>query len=122
MKDLLRYTWVRSLRTHLRWVQVLLSLVLGARLSQATLLYTFSNTGGSPYSFSFLEPEPLTGVGAFAIPPFQVGGLTFSQATFLETGGTECLQFGTPGATLTATSFSCGAAATAPDAPGRVCF
>jgi len=89
--------------------------VLGATLGHAAVLYTFSDTGANPYSFSFLEPSILTTTGRFAIPPFQVGGLTFTQATLTQTGGTGCFQFGTFGASLTATTFSCGLSAFAPE-------
>jgi len=91
------------------------SLVLSATLGHAATLYTFSNTGASPYSFSFLELSPLTATGSFAIAPFEVGGLTFTQATLTQAAGTGCFQFGTAGATLTATPFSCGLSAFAPD-------
>jgi hypothetical protein len=89
--------------------------VIGATLSHAAVLYTFSNTGVSPYSFSFLEMTSLTTTGAFAIPPFQVGGLMFTQATLTQADGTNCFQFGTAGASLTATPFSCGLSAFSPD-------
>ena len=95
--------------------RALLCVVLGGTLAQASTLYTFSNTGANPYSFSLLEPGPLTSTGIFAIPPFQAGGLTFTQASLTQAGGTECFQFGTGGATLTATPFSCGLSAFAPD-------
>jgi len=61
-----------------------------------------------------MELNPLSTTGAFAIPPFQVDGLTFTQATFTQANGTGCFQFGTAGASLTATSFSCGLSAFAP--------
>jgi hypothetical protein len=89
------------------------ALLLSATLS-AVPLYTFSNTGANPYSFSFLEMNPLDTTGAFAIPPFQAGGLTFTQATLTQVAGTSCFQFGTAGASLTATQFSCGLTAFAP--------
>jgi hypothetical protein len=89
-------------------------LVFCATLDHAAVLYTFSNTGANPYSFSFLEPSVLSTSGGFAIPPFQEGGLTFTQATLSQAGGTECFQFGTAGASLTATPFSCGLSAFAP--------
>jgi hypothetical protein len=92
-----------------------LGLVLGSTLGHAALLYTFSDTGANPYNFSLLEPGILDTTGAFAIPPFQVGGLTFTQATLVQTGGTGCFQFGTAGASLTATPFTCGVGAFAPD-------
>jgi hypothetical protein len=88
---------------------------LSATLGQAATLYTFSNTGANPYSFSFLEPAPLTSTGSFAIPPFQEGGITFTQATLTEVAGTECFQFGSAGATLTVAPFSCGVSAFAPE-------
>ena len=56
-----------------------------------------------------------TTTGAFAIPAFQARGLTFSQAALTEVDGAGCFQFGTAGASLSATSFSCGASAFAPD-------
>ncbi len=90
-------------------------LFLSATLGRAATLYTFSNTGANPYSISFLETSPLTSTGSFAIPPFQAGGLTFTQATLVQSGGTDCFQFGSAGATLTATPFSCGLSAFAPD-------
>ncbi len=96
-------------------IQAAVGLILSAALSRAATLYTFSNTGTNPYSFSFLELNPLTSTGAFAIAPFQVGGLTFTQATLTEAGGTGCFQFGTAGASLTATQFSCGLSAFAPE-------
>ena len=77
--------------------------------------YTFSNDGASPYSFSFLEPALLSTAGAFPIAPFQVNGLTFTQATFNQSGGTECFQFGTAGAGLSASPFSCSVGAFAPE-------
>jgi len=93
----------------------LLAVVIGPSLAalpaDAAMLYTFSNGGANPYSFSFLEPNSLFATGAFAIAPFQEGGLTFTQATLTQSGGTACFQFGTPGATLTATPFSCGLSA-----------
>lgn len=98
-----------------RCAQAALGFVLGATLSPAAVLYTFSNTGVNPYSFSFLEMNPLTTTGAFAIPPFQVSGLTFTQATLTQADGTGCFQFGTAGASLTATPFSCGLSAFSPD-------
>jgi hypothetical protein len=90
-------------------------LVFGATLGHAAVLYTFSNTGPNPYSFSFLEPDVLSMSGAFAIPPFQVDGLTFTQATLSQAAGTGCFQFGTAGASLTATPFSCALSAFPPD-------
>ena len=92
-----------------------MGIVLFAALGHADVLYTFSNTGANPYSFSFLEQSPLSTTGTFAIPPFQVGGLDFTQATLTQTAGTDCFQFGTAGASLTATPFSCGLSAFAPD-------
>jgi hypothetical protein len=86
-----------------------------ATLGHAAVLYTFSNTGANPYIFSFLEPSVLSSTGAFAIPPFQVGGLTFTQAALSQSGGTGCFEFGTAGAGLTATPFSCGLSAFAPE-------
>ena len=86
-----------------------------AAFSHAATLYTFSSDGAAPYSFSFLEFAPLSNSGAFAIPPFQAGGLTFTQATLTQAGGTSCFQFGTSGASLTATPFTCGVTAFAPE-------
>lgn len=94
---------------------VLMSVVLFATAGHAAVLYTFSNGGANPYSFSFLELNPLTTTGAFAIAPFQAGGLTFTQADLVNSGGTSCFQFGTAGASLTATNSSCGVAAFAPE-------
>lgn len=91
-----------------------MSLAFGTTLAHAAALYTFANTGADPYSFSFLELSPLTTTGAFPIAPFQVGGLTFTQATLTQVDGTGCFQFGTAGASLTATPFSCGLSAFAP--------
>lgn len=91
------------------------SLLLSVTAGDAATLYTFSKTGPNPYSFSFLESSPLISTGSFAIPPFQVGGLMFTQATLTQVGGTDCFQFGTAGASLTATPFSCGLGAFAPD-------
>ncbi len=91
-----------------------LGFVFAATLGHAAVLYTFSNTGANPYSFSFLEPSVLSTAGAFAIPPFQVDGLTFTQATLTQADGTACFQFGTAGAGLTSTPFSCGLSAFAP--------
>jgi len=105
----------------MRFAIVLLS-ALFASLGHAAVLYTFSNTGANPYRFSFFEPAPLTSSGAFAIPPFQVGGLTFTQATLTQSGGTACFQFGTAGAGLTATAFSCGLSAFAPEAGWQSLF
>ncbi len=90
-------------------------IIFCAALSHAGTLYTFSNTGPNPYSFSLLEMSPLTTTGAFAIPPFQEGGITFTQATLTNVSGTACFQFGTAGASLTATPFSCGLTAFAPE-------
>jgi hypothetical protein len=90
-------------------------LALTATAGRAAVLYTFSNTGASPYSFSLLELNPLTTTGAFAIAPFQAGGLTFTQADLSNFGGVQCFQFGTAGASLTAVAGSCGVSATAPD-------
>ena len=92
-----------------------MGLAFGASLSHAAALYTFSNTGASPYSFSLLEPSFLTTTGAIAIPPFEVNGLKFTQATLTQAAGTACFQFGTAGASLTATPFSCGLSAFAPE-------
>jgi hypothetical protein len=92
-----------------------MSLVLGAALGHAATLYTFSDSGPTPYSFSLLELNPLNTSGAFAIAPFQVDGVTFTQATFMQAGGTDCFQFGTAGASLTATPFTCGLDALSPD-------
>jgi len=61
-----------------------------------------------------LEMSILNTTGAFAIAPFQVGGLTFTQATLTQADGTGCFQFATAGASLTATTFSCGLSAFAP--------
>lgn len=106
---------MKNCRTRSFWYRAVLTLLFGGTLGQAASLYTFSNTGTNPYSFSLLEPGPLTSTGIFAIPPFQEGGLTFTQASLTQAGGTECFQFGTGGATLTATAFSCGVSAFAPD-------
>src|SRR5581483_3251228 len=76
----------------------------------------------SPYSFSFLESAPLTSTGSFAIPPFQEGGLTFTQASLTQVLGTSCFQFGTAGASLTATASSCGLSAFAPDGASQSLF
>jgi hypothetical protein len=97
------------------WRMAAACLLFSGTLCSAATLYTFSNTGANPYSFSFLEPGTLTSSGSFAIPPFQAGGLTFTQASLTQSAGTGCFQFGTPGATLTATQFSCGLSAFAPD-------
>ena len=83
--------------------------------SVSAFQYTFSNNGPNPYSFSFLERSLLNTTGAFAIAPFQVDGLTFTQATLTQADGTGCFQFGTAGASLTATPFSCGLSAFAPE-------
>jgi len=98
-----------------RCMQAAIGLALGATLGHAAVLYTFANTGANPYSFSLLEPGVLSTTGAFAIPPFQVDGLTFTQATLTQTNGIGCFQFGTAGASLTATAFSCGFSAFAPN-------
>jgi len=100
---------------HPKSVLVIMGLVLSAALAHAATLYTFANTGPTPYSFSVLELNPLNTSGAFAIAPFQEDGLTFTQATLTQAGGTDCFQFGTAGATLTATASSCGLDALAPD-------
>jgi hypothetical protein len=92
-----------------------MALILGAASGHAATLYTFTDTGPNPYSFSILEPGILTTTGAFPIAPFQVDGLTFTQASLTQSGGTGCFQFGTAGASLTATQFSCGLSAFAPD-------
>ena len=106
---------VTAYRMNSFWRMAAASLLLAGTLGQAATLYTFSNNGANAYSFSLLEPGPLTSTGSFAIPPFQAGGLTFTQASLTQAGGTECFQFGTAGATLTATPFSCGLSAFAPD-------
>lgn len=98
-----------------RCLQAVVGLVFGATLGHAAVLYTFSETGANPYSFSFLEPSLLSATGPFAIPPFQVDGLKFTQATLTQADGTGCFQFGTAGASLTATPFSCGLGAFAPN-------
>ncbi len=97
------------------WAIAAAGLFLSAQAGRAATMYTFSNTGANPYSFSFLEPNLLTSTGAFAIPPFQEGGLTFTQATLTMAGSTACFQFGTAGASLTASQFSCGLNAFAPE-------
>jgi hypothetical protein len=97
------------------WCTMAVALFFTATLGHAVTLYTFSNTGPDPYSFSFLELNPLTASGAFAIAPFQVGGLTFTQATLTQAAGTSCFQFGTVGASLTTTPSSCGLSAFAPN-------
>src|SRR5579862_825493 len=97
-----------------RLMPAVVSMMLGTAFANAAVEYTFSNTGADPYSFSLLEPSLLTTTGAFPIAPFQVGGLSFTQATLTQAGGTGCFQFGTAGATLTATPFSCGLSAFAP--------
>ncbi len=56
-------------------------------LAHAAVLYTFSNTGSQPYSFSFLEPDIITAPGDVAIPPFTIGTSSFTQAAF----GVECI-------------------------------
>jgi hypothetical protein len=99
-----------------------LGLALGATLGHAALLYTFANDGPAPYSFSLLEMDPLSGGGAFAIPPFEVGGLTFTQATAGISGGTACFQFGTAGASVTASPGSCGIVSNAPDGAWQSLF
>lgn len=81
----------------------------------SALLYTFSSAGQNPYSFSILEPGILNATGAFAIPPIQINNLTFTQATLTAASGTECFQFGTAGASLSATPSSCGVSAFSPD-------
>ena len=104
------------------FARIVLAGALGATLGHAATLYTFSNGGANPYSFSFLEMNPLTTAGAFAIPPFQVGGLNFTQATLTQAGGTGCFQFGTAGASLTATASSCGVSAFAPEGAWQSLF
>jgi hypothetical protein len=99
-----------------------MGLALGATLGHAALLYTFASDGATPYSFSILEMDPLSGNGTFAIPPFEVGGLTFTQATASITGGTGCFQFGTAGASVTANASTCSAGANAPDGAWQSLF
>jgi hypothetical protein len=105
-----------------RGAAVFLGWALGTTLAHAVTLYTLSNDGANPYSFSFLELYPLGTTGAFAIAPFQEGGLTFTQATLTQAGGTDCFQFGTAGATLTATPSSCGVSAFGPDGAWQSLF
>lgn len=81
----------------------------------AALLYTFSNTGPDPYSFSFLELSPVNTTGAFAIAPFQVDGHTFTRAMHTTVGGADCFVFGSAGATLLGDG-SCGIGAFPPEA------
>jgi hypothetical protein len=102
-------------RIFTRWMQASIGLVLATTVGHAAVLYTFSGTGPAPYSFSLLEPTPLTATGALPIAPFQADGVTFTQASLTLAGGTECFQFGTSGASLIATPFSCGLSAFAPD-------
>lgn len=92
-----------------------ISLIFCATLGHAAIQYTFSAGGANPYSFSLLEPSILGTSGLFAIPPFQVDGLTFTQASLTASGGVDCFQFGTAGASLTSTPFSCGLSAFPPD-------
>jgi len=106
----------------LRGLRIAMGLALGATLGHAATLYTFASDGATPYSFSFLEMDPLAGNGTFAIPPFEVGGLTFTQATASIAGGTACFQFGTAGASVTASSSTCSAGANAPDGAWQSLF
>ncbi len=99
-----------------------MGLALGATLGHAAYLYTFANDGAAPYSFSILEMDPLVASGSYAIPPFQVGGLTFTQATASFAGSAGCFQFGTAGASLAASPFSCSESANAPDGAWQSLF
>jgi len=65
--------------------------------------YTFSNTGGQPYSFTFLEQNLLTAPGVFAVPPFTVDGTTFTQAAF----NPECFSFATAAGLVDASVAGC---------------
>ena len=65
-----------AMTTHSFW-RMMTGLLLGATLGHTAVLYTFSETGVNSYSFSFLEPSLLDATGAFAVPPFEVSGLTF---------------------------------------------
>jgi hypothetical protein len=112
--SLWRFAAALARLTFPRWMQGAAGLALGVTLGHTAVLYTFSDTGINPYSFSLLEPGLLNTTGAFAIPPFQVNGLTFTQATLTQADGTGCFQFGTAGASLTATPFSCALGAFAP--------
>jgi hypothetical protein len=105
-----------------RYARAGLVLLLGVTLAHGATLYTFTNTAANPYSFSFLELNPLTTTGAFAIPAFPVDGITFTQATLTQADGTGCFQFGTAGASLTATQFSCGISAFSPDGASQSLF
>jgi hypothetical protein len=113
---------MRTSRSILRLCYGLLMSVALPAAVHASVLYTFSDTGPNPYSFSFLEPSILTSTGAFAVPPFQVGGLTYTQAALTQTGGTGCFEFGTAGASLTAIPFSCGISAFAPESGWQSLF
>src|SRR5437588_12589909 len=96
------------------WRMAAASLVVGVTLGHGATLYTFSNDGANPYSFSFLEPSLLTSTGSLAIPPFQANGVVFTQTSLSQFAGTSCFQFGTAGASLTATPSTCGLSAFAP--------
>jgi hypothetical protein len=70
-----------------------------ASVAQAgSILYTFANTGTSPYTFSFFENNILTTAGTFAITPFTVDGFTFTQAALGVFPTSYCFVFGTAGA------------------------
>lgn len=90
-----------------------LGFLLTGSLCQADVLYTLSNSGAG-YSFSFVEPSPITTSGAFAIPAFTAGGTTFTQAAFLNSGAQQCFEFGSAGASLSVSS-GCSESASAPD-------
>lgn len=76
---------------------VTLALVFFTCMAHADVVYTFANTGTSPYTFSFTEPNVITTAGSFTITPFTVDGFTFTQAA-VGTAANYCFVFGTAGA------------------------
>jgi hypothetical protein len=100
-------------------LQIALCSIAAPALTQAAVLYTFSNSGAQPDSFSLLEEDFLSTPGNFAIPPFSVGGSTFTQAAF---GAGRCFSFATSGGLASGDGSSCTGGATSPDAAWLVAF
>ena len=75
-------------------------LMSSGTVTQASVIYTFANTGGGAYSFSFTEPNFLTTPGTFSITPVTVDGFSFTQAALGIFSGPSsyCFVFGTAGA------------------------
>jgi hypothetical protein len=91
-----------------------LGFLFTAAVCHADVIYTLSNTGPTPYNFSFVEPGPLVAAtGPFAIPAFTAGGTTFTQGAFFNLGAEQCFEFGSAGASLSV-SQGCAESVVAP--------